>query len=182
MKQYFNHNNNKFASTKMQFCKRVILNHNSVQTDWEIFCRCSLLNFDIFRRLFYNLQHICTALDHRWMNRAKRHNLRVNRDAAFVTVPCPPPPAAPPPSAPHTPAEGYRGSALSSLKLHTLLYKCCIPVMQSLRGFYRSTPLLHLRLSFFFLSSRPPLHCGKGVGRIYMHQAFKSSRLEQRIT
>lgn len=49
----------------------VILDHNSVQTDWEIFCRCSLLNFDIIRRLFYNLQHICIALDHRWMNWAK---------------------------------------------------------------------------------------------------------------
>lgn len=97
------------------------------------------------------------------------NNPLANRDPACAKVSCaaapspPPPPAAPP----HTPAEGWRGSALCSLKLHTLLYKCCIPGYAiSPRGFYRSTPMLHLRLSFFFsfLQPPPPVALWQGVG------------------
>lgn len=52
----------------MQSNESVILHHNSTiqfmdtlctcsgaKINWEIFCRCSLLNFDIIQRLFLNL-------------------------------------------------------------------------------------------------------------------------------
>lgn len=120
-KKYFNHNNNKFANTKIQSRESVILGHNcsefnsltccmcsGAKTNWEIFCRCSLLTFAIIQWHFYNLQHICIAPDKRWMNWAKCvkwADVIIYELTGCVKVPCPPPPA-PAPPAPRTPAEG----------------------------------------------------------------------------